>query len=63
MNNFDKWWGNQTLKGDPKRNPRLVKDAYEAGYQAGLREAEKDAKDAAAEGMWQERMGDDYGSY
>lgn len=64
---FDKWWLTQSAKGDPQRNPNLVRDAFEAGRRVGRREAERDAREdaagAPAEAMWKERQGEDYGSY
>ena len=63
MNDFDKWWNAQTLKGDPARNHNLVREAFEAGRRLGYSEAERDARDTATEATWKERQGDDYGSY
>ena len=33
---LDRWWGDQTLKGDQQRNPRLVEDAFAAGWKAAI---------------------------
>ena len=63
MNAFDRWWAIQSAKGDPSRNTNLVRAAFEAGVREGLKEAERDARDAAAEAGWKERQGEDYGSY
>lgn len=64
---FNRWWLQQTAKGDPQRNPNLTRDAFAAGYSAGMAQAEREAREdvraAAAEATWRERQGEDYGSY
>lgn len=44
-----------------------VKTAYRRGYSCGERNAEREHRDiildAVAEARWQERQGEDYGSY
>jgi hypothetical protein len=36
---FEAWWRAQSRKGDPQRNPNLTKEAFKAGFVAGLNEA------------------------
>ncbi len=33
---FEKWWGEQTRKGDPAHRPNLVRDAFQAGFSKGM---------------------------
>ena len=64
---FDKWWSEQSRKGDPQRDPNLVVKAFEIGWACGHKEAEKEAeddkKDVVTEARWSERQGDEYGSF
>lgn len=41
---------------------RRLKD-YQLGSMLEIREANRDARDAAAEAYWQGKQGDDYGSF
>lgn len=34
---FDRWWSEQSRRGDPARNPGLVDEAFAAGFVAGER--------------------------
>lgn len=45
---FDRWWGEQTRKGDPARNTRIVEQAFAAGFQAGGDAALRDAAERGA---------------
>lgn len=63
MNPYQEWWRAQTLKGDPLSNPNLIRDAFYAGFSAGLKDAKDDAREAAAEERWRHVQGDDYGSF
>lgn len=63
MSAFEKWWRAQTLKGDPLRNPNLIRDAFYAGFAAGLKDAKDDARDAAIAERWRRVQGDDLGSF
>lgn len=42
MTAFDKWWNEQSKKGDPLRNLNLVRDAFEAGRKTGYRDLERE---------------------
>lgn len=36
---FDVWWRNLTFKGDPLHRPNLTGEAFDAGFEAGRKEA------------------------
>jgi hypothetical protein len=61
MKAFERWWATQGAGSEPI--PKFVRAAFEAGVREGQKEAERDARDVAAEAGWKERQGEEYGSY
>jgi len=64
---FQAWWSELTRQGDPLHIPNKFSVAFKAGWKAAIRQVDKDLKDdvrgAAVERIWQERQGEDYGTY
>lgn len=63
---FENWWEQKSgFGGDELAESEylLAKAAYNAGKTEGYKEAESEAKDYHTEGAWQERQGEEYGSY
>lgn len=62
MDKFEKWWSLQS-KTPYMTAKEIARNAFYAGYQQCNKEDMEEIKDAHAEGMWQERQGEEYGSY
>lgn len=64
---FDEWATHNRWAAITDREAQISRAvwtaAFRSGYNKGRHDAERDMRDAAAETVWKERQGDEYGSY